>query len=128
MRFMKLHGVEHFLIYTFGQTDDTLRREIFHRVRKTQIVLDLRGGTFLKITSESLTSRLATAPPCGVREVLSPYLQLGWASRIHFLRRPQHGERQHALMEDCLYRAKGLTEKPWGSGFRGFGEWAFGGR
>lgn len=47
-----------------------------------------------------------------VRHMLEVYLAKGWASRIHFERYPDTVERQHAIMEDCLYRAKGAPGKP----------------
>ena len=65
LEFSKLHGVDHFFVYTFEKDDETLK------------------------------------------ELLTPYLERGWASRIHFQKRPSLGQRQTPVIEDCLFRAKG---------------------
>ncbi|CAK9066415.1 unnamed protein product [Durusdinium trenchii] len=68
LEYSRLHGIEHFFMYTFGEVDPTMRH------------------------------------------MLEVYLAKGWASRIHFERYPDTVERQHAIMEDCLYRAKGHVQ------------------
>mmetsp|Transcript_14752 Transcript_14752/g.32558 ORF Transcript_14752/g.32558 Transcript_14752/m.32558 type:complete len:563 (-) Transcript_14752:121-1809(-) len=64
MEFHVMHGVEHFFIYTFDDTDP------------------------------------------GMEAVMTPYINSGLATRIHFNQYPERHVRHHRLMTDCLFRAK----------------------
>eukprot|EP00435_Cladocopium_sp_Y103_P015286 s467_g3.t1 len=64
MEFHAMHGVDHFFVYTFDDTDPSMEA------------------------------------------VMTPYINSGLATRIHFNQYPERHVRHHRLMTDCLFRAK----------------------
>jgi len=64
MEFHAMHGIDHFLVYTFDDTDP------------------------------------------GFEAVMTPYIDSGLATRIHFHQYPERHVRHHRQMVDCLFRAK----------------------